>query len=174
MYHSKIKRTAISSHSNHHSSVVFIIIPLLGVIIVNIILLSSETNTVCWLYLVYGTMSFLCIFVCVSVCFVLSVSSVTCAVINSLSQESSRTPRLRISLGTPRKGRHPLDSCRSESVDQRLSHCHRRNSTLPSLLCFLSYLVSGDRCGKPKNNKIFQLWLPTCPSQTWQPLSTSA
>lgn len=65
-------------------------------------------------------MSFLCIFVCVLVCFVLSVSSVNCEVFNSPSQESSRTPRLRISLGTPRKGRHPQDSCRSGSVDQRL------------------------------------------------------
>ena len=95
-------------------------------------------------------MSFLCIFVCVSVCFVCKL----CEVFNSLSQESSRTPRLRISWGTPRKGRHPLDGCRSRSADRRLWHSRRRNSTLPSLLCFLSYLVSGDRCGKPKNNKV--------------------
>ena len=71
---------------------------------------------------------------------------------NSLSQEFSRTPRLHISWGTPRKERHPRDGCRWGSVDQTLSHCHRRNSTLPSLLCFLSYPVLGDRRGKPKNN----------------------
>ena len=117
---------------------------------VNIILLSYENNTVCWLYLVYGTMSFLCIFVCVSVGSVCKL----CQVFNSRSLEPSRTPRLRISWATPRKGRRPRDGCRSRSPDQTPWHCRRRNSTWPSQWCLLSCPVSVDRCGKPKNKKV--------------------
>ena len=85
------------------------------------------------------------------ICFVMFSVCKLWDVFSSLSQESCRTPRLRTSLATPRRGKRPRGSYRSGSAGRTRWRCHRRSSTWPSLWCCRRCPGWGGRCGTPED-----------------------